>query len=178
MQKRVRLSRFDRELDGNLLWNAYQDESNVEFFRRMPCGMTKPQVLDMESSTSSQIFTVLWDENPVGFSILTNFDAFSLTVQTGLLLFPEYRDKIVDNCKIAFWALFRQCKQLFDKTNIRKVSVRFLKSRKDLEKSLIVGGFKKEGDFRESTYCYGQFQDELEYALYKINLIEPSEPIT
>lgn len=178
MQKRVRLSRFDRELDGNLLWEAYNDDSNAEFFRRMPCGMTKPQVLDLENTTGSQIFTVLWDENPVGFSIVTNFDAFSLTVQIGLLLFPDYRDKIVEDCKIAFWALFRLCKQLFDKTNIRKISVKFLKSRTDLEKSLVIGGFKKEGDFKESTYCYGQFQDELEYALYKTNLIEPSKPIS
>lgn len=173
MQKRVRLTRFNKDIDGNAFWLMYQDESNREFFRRFSPTMTKPELLEFEQLSQATLLTVLWDEFPVGFAVVTSIDPLALTCQIGLMLEPEFRDKLVDGYKIAFWAMFRLCSYLFNDTPMRKVSMRFLKIRTDIEESLKKGGFKKEAELRDSTYCYGKFQDELEYALMKTTLIEP-----
>lgn len=174
---RVRLTRFNKETDGELLWNIYQDDQYSEFFRRAPPSWTSLEVHNFESLTQSQLFTVLWDEWPVGFAVVTQIDPFALTCQVGLLLFPDYRDKIVDGYKIGFWSIYRLCEMLFERTTIRKLSMRFLKSREDIEKSLSRSGFWKESDLKESCLCYGKFQDEFEYAFNKESFEKVKESV-
>lgn len=119
--------------------------------------------MQFETITQAQLFTVLWDEWPCGFAIVGTICPYALSCQAGLLLFPDYRDKVVDQMKIAHWSLYRLCEMLFERTTMRRVSFRFLKSRTDIEHSFQRAGFLREGDYKESAFCYGMFQDELEY---------------
>ena len=165
--KRIRLTRFNKEVDGELLWQTYQDDDFCEFFRRIPPSWTREDAINFEAHTQSQLYTILWDEWPVGFAVVTAVCPYSLTCQVGALLFKDYRDKIVDGFKIAFWSIFRLAEMLFNKTTIQKMSMRFLTSRQDLVKGCERSGFRKEGEFKNSAFCYGKLQDEYEYALDK-----------
>ena len=167
MSKRIRITRYNKDVDGELLWNTYNDPRYVEFFRRIPPSLTRPELLNIESITQSQFFTVLWDEWPCGFVVVSQIENFGLSCQSGVVLFEDFQDKPVDGMKIAFWALYKLCELLFEKTTMRRVSFRFLESRKDIENSFIKAGFKKEGSYEASSFCHGEYQNELEYMCNK-----------
>lgn len=160
----ISVDRFDKDLHGDFLWAVYQDPEYCEFFRRMPPNWIRSQVMDLEYLAQCQLYVVHANDIPIGVAIVAHACPYSLTCQIGLLIAPEHRGILVKGIKVAFWALYKLCEMIFERTATRKVSVRFLSERKDIEKSLLRSAFTKEAEFKESCLCYGEFKDELEYA--------------
>lgn len=164
-EKKIKIIRYQKEDHGEFLFEIYHNEKYREFFRRIPIGWSKENILNFEQMTNSQLFAVIVGECFVGFAIVTDIDNFELSAHIGLVLLEHYQDKKIGDLKIAFLAMYELTKMVFGKSTIRKVKMKFLKKRTDIEESLKNGGFKKEGDYESSIKFNGRFEDELEYAM-------------
>lgn len=166
MKKEVTIERFTKN-DIELFWNFYREPKYAEFFRRCPKIWTKDELLDFEKTTTSTLFKIILDEQIIGFIILNDVCWYGLSSKIGIGLFEKYHDLRIADGKVCFLAMREIGSLCFDQMPLRKISVKFLKKREDIEQSLIKAGFKKEGEFKENVIYDGNFEDELEYALMK-----------
>ena len=167
MSKRVRLVKYSKEVDGNLLWYMYNSEDYSEFFRRIEACQDKQNILNFPENYHCALYTVLFEETPIGFCVLQQIDPFGQSAQAGLMLHKEYQNKKCEELPLAFHAIYRLAELCFDKSSFRKLSFRFLKSREDIAKSFEKSGLKKEAELKENVLYRGNFVDELEYSLFK-----------
>lgn len=163
----LNLIRFDPKEHLDILWECYNSPEYVEFFRALQKGQTKDMLGTYEQQMGGQLYLLKCQGESVGFVVIFQYDVNSLSCQVGLLLFPSERDKMVLDKKVCAWALMATATFLFENFTIRKFTLLFLASRKDLIKSAERAGFIKEAEFIESCYCYGAFQNEIQYACFK-----------
>lgn len=169
-EKSLKLERFTRN-DIEVFWSFYRDPNYAEFFRRCPKIWTEEELLQFEKTTSSTLFKIVL-ETPneviiIGFIVLNEVCWHGLNAKLGIGLFKYYQDYKIGKLKICFLAMREISKLCFDQMPLTKICVKFLKKRVDIEKSLLIAGFKKEGDYKENIMYDGLFEDEVEYALSK-----------
>lgn len=165
---KINISRIDLTIYSKYFYSLYT--KNREFFRRVPPDLRKEDILNIESICQGNFYILVdeKDKEPIGLAFLTQIDNNGLSCHIGLILDQEYQDhRLEDGNKVAYYAVKDFIQYIFTNTHLRKVSLRFLKSREDIENSLILAGFHKEAEFKESVYHQGYFQDEIEYAIFK-----------
>lgn len=163
----VRITRFDIAREGEMLWRTYLDQRYAEFFRAWPVNLSREEVVNLERKYGTQLHTVWYKEDPVGFFNLSCVNEVSGTCYAGWLLFEDCRDIKVGDYPLGAMVGFKSAELCFDKANLQKISCRFLKDREDIIRSAERLGMVKEGDLHNSTYHDGQLRDELEYAWFK-----------
>lgn len=164
----IELERYVPSEHGEMLWRMYKDKDYGEFFRRCPKTWRKEDVLKFEELTGSQLFVcMLVGIEAVGFAVITNICWYGLNAQVGLMLKIEYRDEIRNGHKLAYWSMLSLADLFFNKMPLQSMSFRFLKKRSDIEKSLVKGGLRKDGEYPKRVLFDGNMEDELEYSLDK-----------
>jgi len=166
MNNPIKLFRYTKD-KANLFWDIYNDDKYYEFFRRIPPSLRKEDIENIESITSSDMYSCEMDCDVLGFAVVTKIDWYGLGAQVGLVLLDKYQDESRNGHKLAFWAILALARILFDKMPLRRMSFKFLAKRIDIERSLQKGGLRREGYFDKSCIVNGIFEDELEYCLDK-----------
>lgn len=147
----------------------YKDPAYKEFFRRIPKNWRVADVARFEELLNCHLYTYCIDGEPIGFAVVSDLDAYGSSVHTGFLLLTQYQDTIYPPTgrKFAFECITELLSHLFKHTLLHKASMRFLSTRKDIERSLTLGGFHKEAEFREAVFFDGRWQDETEMAILR-----------
>lgn len=160
----IKIRKYTPNSGRYLLWEMYQDTENYgEFFRRINPDITEENIVLLEEVRNGSLYCVFSDSELIGFGVISEIDPFGLTCQTGLIIHKNFwKDK-----KTAPKATIELLRHIFKKTLIQKASMRFLKSRRDIESHMLTGGFTKESHLRNSIYYNGNFCDELEYSILK-----------
>lgn len=131
-----------------------------EFFRRIPYNLTLDQFRNFENLTSSQAYTFFNEKGIAGYGLVSDIDPYGMSAQVGLILDKKYWDVKSGLNKVSFNCLTQLCHYLFQKSPLYKVQFCCLSSRLDLIKSLEKGGCTKDGNFKESVWYEGRYQDE------------------
>jgi RimJ/RimL family protein N-acetyltransferase len=167
--------RFEKYSDPHMpmLFHFYTEEEYKEFFRRVPFGLRPMDMNRFEDITKSSLYVALVEEIPHGFCIISELDEYGSTAHVGLVLDKKYWDKEYSPGQVyAHVVQVTFLKQIFAKTQLNKIIMRFLASRTDLEESLLRGGLVKEALLRESVFYDGKFCDELEYTITRKEFTE------
>lgn len=164
----VYLERFDINKHGNLLWQYYNDIAYSEFFRKTPKGLTEAELVQAETLMKTILFCVIYESKVIGILSFSDLCPFSLSCHIGIMLNSEYWDKRhKSGLKFSLIALLLLGELMFEQGNVNKASMRILKDREDIITTYNKIGIPKEGEFKQSAYCYGELKDEVEYAFFK-----------
>lgn len=161
----ISIERYCPAKDSALLLELYKDSDYRQFFRRIPPNYSDAELLKIEELTGASFFCVRYGEEPVGFVMLSNVDAYGLSAHFGEILKKGWQDQKVGPYKLALLVTVKFLHKIFTQTTIRKICAMFLASRADIEKTLTRGGFFKEAEFKESCRFNGTFQNELQYSI-------------
>lgn len=165
----IYLKRYSKEEHGNLIYDAYCDKDDAEFFRRCPPTWNKEQCIDFEAQTGSQLY-VIYDSDshePFAMCSLAHFCTYTLSCQVGIIVFNEFQRQKKDGQPYSKLAMMEVADLLFLKMIFKKMKCLFLAKRKDIVSMFEHYGFTKEGEFKDEIYFNGEWHDELEYALTK-----------
>lgn len=160
--------RFNVKDHGQDFIETYRDEQYREFFRRMPVGYKEEEILQLEEITGSQLYVVL-DSNKVliGYGIVNNFCNYGLHCQVGLITKKQYQNLKIENYSVSYYATSKLLNELFKNSPLRKVKMKFLRHRADIEHVLTKYGFTNRTEFFNDCIYDGEFMDELEYSMYR-----------
>lgn len=152
-----------------LLFLVYKDSAYKEFFRRVPKNWRESDVARFEESLNCHLYTYCIAGEPIGFAVVSDLDSYGSSVHTGFLVLKQFQDVIYPPTgkKYAFECINLLLNHLFLHTHLHKASMRFLSSREDIKKSLTVGGFHIEAEFKDAVFFDGRWQDETEMAILR-----------
>lgn len=167
----LHIERYNKEEHGEELISIYRDPLYRQLFRRLPVGLTKDEILNFETQASpgSQLYAIISTDSKllVGFGLLSTFCNYGLHAQVGMVLKEDFQSSKIGLKNYSFYALKAFLTMIFSNLPIRKLKFKFLAFRKDLEHVFEKYGWVNRTEFKDDCIFDGEFQDELEYSMYR-----------
>lgn len=163
----IQFRRIEPE-DHPLLYAVYRDPAYKEFFRRVAKNLRYQDIQNFESLHNCHLYTFVSAGEQLGFAVVSDVDCYGASAHIGQLVLKQHQDVAPPGeAKVAFQCGKLLLDYIFKNTLTHKVYMRFLANRKDIERTLTLGGFQPEGLKREAVFFDGKWEDELEMSLLR-----------